>query len=108
MASPTASRSLATFSCNMPHVRGRFSVSRVDASFLSSTEQNVPAGEININKEVKKTETSHQESQTPQSVRKSNKVVSKRTSLHRRSGAMDTIRAKRQSGASEANLIGLL
>ncbi|XP_015262025.1 PREDICTED: antigen KI-67 [Gekko japonicus] len=105
VASPTAQRSLAMFSCNSPHMRGRFSVSRVDVPSISSVEQNVPAKEIDVTKEIKTPETSHQDSQNAQSVRRSGKLVSKRTSLHRRSGAMDAIRAKRQSGASEANLI---
>ncbi|XP_077206229.1 proliferation marker protein Ki-67 isoform X2 [Paroedura picta] len=98
--SPTARRSLATFSYNLPLVRGRFSVSRVDGTSLSSVEQKITAREIDVNKEVKTPETSHRESQTVQSVRRG-----KRNSLHRKSDTMDVIRAKRQSGASEANLI---
>ncbi|XP_048361751.1 proliferation marker protein Ki-67 isoform X1 [Sphaerodactylus townsendi] len=106
-ASPPARRSPAASPCNFPHVRGRFSVSRIDDPSLSSVQQKVLEREMDVDKEIKTPEPSNQESKTVLSIRRSNKSAPKRMSLHRRSGAMDAIWAKRLRGASEANLIVL-
>ncbi|XP_053166021.1 proliferation marker protein Ki-67 [Hemicordylus capensis] len=106
-ASPLAHRSPAISpSLDLPSRRGRFSVSHV-ISPPSSIEEDPVAGDKHINKDFIKEKTPEPSEQElkPSSVKKSKKIAPKRTSLHRRSGAMGAIQSKRRSGASEANLI---
>ncbi|XP_054839207.1 proliferation marker protein Ki-67 isoform X2 [Eublepharis macularius] len=109
VASPPARRSLmASSPAASPRIRGRFSISRVNVPsehVPSSEEQTALTEQMDVNKEINTPEPSVQESQTVQSVRRSRTFVPKRSSLCRRSGAVDALRVKRQSGASEANLI---
>lgn len=72
---------------------------------LSSESEETTTQEMHMNSlvsEVKKTV-----SNATSSLRRS-KTCTRRSSIHGKSGAMGTIRSKRRSGASEANLTGVL
>ncbi|KAF7239235.1 Proliferation marker protein Ki-67, partial [Varanus komodoensis] len=92
--------------CNKLQSQVRFSVSHVTGP-SSLEEQGTIATQEHIKKEfaVNIPEPTEEEPKPTESIRRSQQFASRRSSLRRRSSAMDAIHSRRRSGASEANLI---
>lgn len=101
-----------------PYTKGRFSVSRITAPLPVAEEDDTLAEDVNTKEkseaQVKTSKSSqlNQDEETflnasPGKPTQSAQPVPKVTPRKRRSGAVAVINAKRRSGASSANLLGL-
>lgn len=119
-SSPVSGRASPVFTIGSPapYMKGRFSVSRITAPLSIAEEDDALAEEVNTKEKsdarVKTTESSqlNQDEETflnasPEKPTQSAQPAPKVAPRKWRSGAVAVINAKRRSGASSANLLGL-
>lgn len=119
-SSPVSGKATPTFSLGSPatYTKGRFSISCIAAPLPIVEEKDAVAEGVNAKEKnsarVKTPKSSpvnqHEKTTsmaTPDKLTRSAQLALKVTTLKRRSGAVAAINAKRRSGASSANLLGL-
>lgn len=118
--SPASGKATPKFTLDSPapYIKGRFSVSHITTPLPIAEEKVAVAEDVNTNERngarVKTPKSSHinQDGKTfltatPDKLTRSAQLNLKVTPMKRRSGAVAVINAKRRSGASSANLLGL-
>lgn len=119
-SSPVSGKATPTFALESPatYTKGRFSICCITAPLPIAEEKDAVAEDVNAKgkngAQVKTPKSSpinqHDKSiltATPDKLTRSAQLALKGTPLKRRSGAVAIINAKRRSGASSANLLGL-
>lgn len=119
-SSPASGKATPKFTLSSPalYTKGRFSVSQVTTALPIVEEKDAVAEDMNNTEkngaQVQTPKTSHinQDDKafliaTPDKLTRSAQLALKVTPMKRRSGAVAVINAKRRSGASNANLLGL-
>lgn len=107
-----------TLSSPPPYTKGRFSVSQVTTPSPIVEEQNAGMKDMNMEEknadQVRTPKSAHVNGDektfvmtTPNKLTRRSQHALKKTPMKRRSGAVAVLDAKRRSGASSANLLGL-